>query len=102
MNTHFIPAVAICDWSESLYPCFVANPIQTWNGWAMPFFTLEVAKHTVLDIGDGITFNVEKDCFVWNDGDELVDFTTFTINYNGEEIKLYDVGAGYFCWELQD
>lgn len=100
-NTNFIPGMVSGDWTELVFNCFHNN--QFWNGWAMPYFqhdeAVKVAEHL------NMTYDKDADSFILIEEaypDEPVVFAPIFINVNCEEIKVWGIGAGFHCWDLED
>lgn len=83
---------------------------ERWNGWHCPYFTLEeamrLAAHPHLK---GLKYEAEKDQFVLNDPAYANDstyeaeiFTPQTITVDGQQIKVYAIGAFGWCWNKDD
>lgn len=79
---------------------------ETWNGWATPYFTKEVAKkvieHYARDV-DVTYYDKAKDLFAVK-FDEVTDeeteyFEGHTVSIEGEEVTLYPVGAYSWTWD---
>jgi hypothetical protein len=87
----------------------IHDPKQTWNGWAVPFFTLEeVAK--IAQIVDQKCNPMEQwESVAIRDGKVFTEFHGFepedddteevaTIEHDG--VTYYGVGAMAWCWEV--
>lgn len=74
-----------------------------WNGWATPHFTLEQAAEVQKHM-PGLQYDAEKDAFVFPDEneDEPWVFESETIIVDGQDIKVYGIGSGSWCWTLED
>lgn len=76
---------------------------RRWNGWGMPHFTLEVAQGLVEFMPD-LKYDKDRDAFTWRaepDMEEEV-FQAEAILVDGEAVKVYPVGAGSWCWTLEE
>jgi len=60
LEYNYTPQVAIGDFTAKEFPC-VADPTQRWNGWAVPYFTLETVKEILKDQGLEITSESENE-----------------------------------------
>lgn len=86
----------------------VHDPHEHWNGWAVPYFSLDVAREIVAYVtanqssDDPFTLEITDDGTVmeWQDrGTPSEDPYTFpTITYNGE--TYHGVGAGCWVWDI--
>lgn len=88
---------------ENIYEGYSDGTV--WNGWAKPHFPFEVAKKLLeQDLqGDIVGYNEEKDSFyIKNGADEIEEYEGFFIQVDGQEIKVYDIGAGCWVWESSD
>lgn len=97
MNDQKFIAGFVCgEWDEYAYPCYHQN--QHWNGWAMPYFTFKEAKKVAKEMKG--RYDEAKDAFIFNmDGEDDV-YEPMTIKARGRSIKVYAIGAGYWCWDL--
>lgn len=77
---------------------------QRWNGWAMPYFTA-AAAHSLLPHMPDLRYDSARDAFVsksYEDQFEEDVFASETLVIDGHAIKVYPVGAGSWCWWLED
>lgn len=77
---------------------------QRWNGWAMPYFTLAAAQSLQPHMPD-LRYDNERDAFVSKAYDDDVEeevFASETLVIDEHAIKVYAVGAGSWCWWLED
>jgi hypothetical protein len=85
-----------------------------WNGWGMPSFThevaLQIAEATNM-VGYTLEYNAAEDQWEYHSVDTLADgegpdvYGAHTIIVDGVEHKVYDIGSGFWCWnvtELED
>lgn len=78
-----------------------------WNGWATPFFELEVARRVAdesnrVDDGTRVIYDRAADRFVLEDEaypDDPVEFEPTAITVDGAQIKVYPIGTYYWTWE---
>jgi hypothetical protein len=92
----FVAGSATMDTIDYAYPCFHQN--QFWNGWVMPYFSMRHAKLVANEFNG--EYDEQRDAFIFdNQGEEDV-YTSFVVSIEGENVKLYGIGAGYWCWEL--
>jgi len=84
---------------------------QLWNGWGTPSFELDVAREVAKDLSDGwnVTFDPKAERFVlksqYNDEEEyIVEAAKIRVQDRGrwKEIKVWDIGSGYFTWNAPD
>lgn len=78
----------------------------TWNGWEMPSFEYDEAMQ-ILDLYRDnefmkATYDAEADAFTFliTDEAEADIYTGFEAVVGGETKKLYDIGSGYWTWEI--
>ena len=74
---------------------------HTWNGWAVPYFTKEVALEIVAHMPSNLRYSEETDSFIYND----IEFTKsedYNEYFGAEEIngqKYYSIGGCSWCWD---
>lgn len=76
------------------YPCMLSD--RRWNGWAMPYFTLEVALQIAAAQHDYMKY--EDDRFIFGCPEETPEEWE---RFEPEIIdgqKMYPIGAGSWCW----
>ena len=82
--------------------------LRTWNGWATPYFTKEIAdqitEHFNRFMDKPIVYDAKKDAY-------LIDQTEWGLDEEPLEVKgedavtpdgvrhLYALGSGYWCWD---
>lgn len=79
---------------------------EEWNGFQCPYFTFEEAmKITEHPDLKGLTYDAQKDQFSFADPECLDDptykaenFEAKAITVDGKQIKVYAVGAFFWCW----
>lgn len=74
-----------------------------WNGWAMPLFGKESAMRIAEQFGD-MTYDEERDVFILNTQEYYPDepneeFAGQDIMVNGETVRVYPIGAGFWTWD---
>lgn len=76
---------------------------QRWNGWAMPWFTLESARALMNDIPE-VKYDEKLDRFTcqFDSRDDIDEFTPVTITVDGQPLKVYGIGAGFWVWDECD
>ena len=102
-----LPAFSLCAVSAEWLPpglTFAAySKGQRWNGWAMPYFPAESAM-ALREHLPGLCYDATRDVFVddseENEPDEVI-FPAEEIIVDGKPVKVYAIGAGYWCWELE-
>lgn len=73
---------------------------RRWNGWAMPHFPLHSALAVAQAMGD-VRYDEARDVFILEtQGDEPEEFAAEVIQVDGEGVKVYPIGAGYWCWDV--
>lgn len=76
---------------------------QHWNGWAMPYFTLEVGLEITKSHGSDeypARYDEATDTFVFEMGEDGPDlFKGQDIDIDGQILHLYPIGAGYWIWD---
>ena len=81
---------------------------RSWNGFACPLFEKSVAQSVIDECArqeDLAYFNHEKDAFVFQfkeligSSEEANEFTGTTIIYNGQPVKVYDIGSDGWVWD---
>lgn len=94
---------------------------DTWNGWASPLFTFDVAKkvlqHSVAvenerlpnDDKCSYRYNKEKDVFTYKlaeaysePGGWKYEYKGQDIEYKGQKLHVYPIGAWEWCWRTID
>jgi hypothetical protein len=100
----FRGATVTANWldPDAKLPCY--HDTRRWNGWGMPYFSLEAGKqlaslmpnmHYVKERGAFVHTAVEVD-------DEDLEFFGQIITVDGQRITAYAIGAGLWCWEYPD
>jgi hypothetical protein len=101
-----------------LYPGYSCEG-ESWNGWACPFFTFEVALEIATSMypttkDEHFRYEEMTDSFLFfSKSDEEYDLdageiyqpyecTGADIVVNGQVIHVYDIGAGAWCWEEEE
>ncbi len=103
LNEYVLSAVT-AEW----LPGHVTAPAYTngqhWNGWAMPLFTLAAAKQLLQHMPE-LHYDEPTDAFVvdpHDDNEETIErYGAEYLTVAGERVKVYAIGAGSWCWELQ-
>lgn len=94
----------------AVIPCATAG--ATWNGWGCPYFTKEQAEKLATIInempgqcrfvgGGSLKYDEARDAFISctnDEGDEEV-FEVVTAALDGNEIKVYAIGAFSWTWD---
>lgn len=100
----FRTATVTADWLDAgvKLPCY--HDTRHWNGWGMPHFTL-AAGNQLAQLMPNLRFVADRDAFVHTaqevDEDEL-EFPGQTIMVDGQPIKTYAIGSGYWCWDYPE
>lgn len=102
----FKAAGVSADWLPEGFtaPAFLNG--KKWNGWAMPYFTLDAAK-TLLPHMPSLSYSSEQDAFIAfeveaPEGEQETLFQAETIQVDGAAVKVYAIGSGYWCWDEED
>lgn len=77
---------------------------QRWNGWAMPYFPVEAA-HALLEHMPDLRYDDTRDAFVSKSYDDEAEDEVYpaqVLVVRGETLKVYAIGAGSWCWWLED
>ncbi len=73
---------------------------DTWNGWRTPMFTKDIAEKVlekVISEDEKVFYDSNKDTFIVIYDEESHDtWKGSTIEFEGEQYTVYDIGA--FCW----
>jgi hypothetical protein len=76
---------------------------HTWNGWAVPYFTKEVAFEIVALMPEQhLKYSEETDCFIYNDFSVTGGDEEYNEYFNADEIdgqKYYSIGGCSWCWD---
>ncbi|MNG92640.1 hypothetical protein D3C79_515800 [compost metagenome] len=90
-----------------IYKGFTAG--HTWNGWQCPYFTEDVVKQIIEDMEQAESmefyYNKKFDKYAVSFDEDDSNFETYsgmTINFKGEELKVYPLGNGSWCWDIID
>ncbi len=80
-----------------------------WNGWAIPYFTKEIADEIVKNVCDGITYTMsydsDNDRYIAHiiENNKIIETDYFESEYiklnDTNSIKCYKIGAGYWTWD---
>lgn len=78
-----------------------------WNGWAMPYFTLEAGKEIVKrwEGSDApLTYDESATAFSWTpyEGEEPEVFLGEVHTINGIAVILFPIGAGSWVWDAYE
>lgn len=104
MITYPLTAATLCIDEGPVYPGYVDTGV-TWNGWACPFFTREVAERIAEAATAGdftVAYNEERDAFVeTTEGfeDEATDYPAQWVLTAEGWLRLYPVGAWAWVWD---
>lgn len=85
------------------FPCLIAD--GGWNGWAMPYFSREVAEQVLAQYGEGYTPSWNGDQLVmWNQVESDEDqFRDLVDRYTDDDgVHFYGIGAGSWIWAETD
>lgn len=102
------------DWMGLVQTLLAYSNGRRWNGWAMPYFTLDQAKLISRNV-PGLRYDEATDAFIYRNTEDSAEpvnpadhqdeerIEPVTITVDGEVIKTYPVGAGAWCWfEVED
>lgn len=81
---------------------------NTWNGWQCPLFTKDVGKEILKALADNNTStyydeNIDAFIVIFNsltEDRETEVYASKIIEYEGEEITVYPIGYGSWCWSV--
>lgn len=73
---------------------------EYWNGFACPVLTRAGCEALAADPVRGVTFDGEVLTFPYEDERET--FTSRTIVVDGTPLRVWDCGAGAYCWVEED
>lgn len=93
----------IADWLPRGVTIPAYSNRMLWNGWAMPYFTIEAAR-SLLEHMPELRYDSDRDAFIHTDSDphEEEAFSSVTICIDGKNITTYAIGAGCWCWSFAD
>lgn len=85
------------------FACLIAE--GGWNGWAMPYFSREVAEQVLAEFGEGYAPSWDGDTLtMWNqvesDDDQEREYVERFTDANG--VEYYAIGAGSWIWAESD
>lgn len=75
-----------------------------WNGWELPYFTREAAIAITRHVKE-VRYDSERDVFLEDDGypqDGPLITAATTIRVGNEDVEVFAIGSGSWCWELAD
>lgn len=91
------------------FPCYLNGDL--WNGFDKPYFTYEVALQVARMFNGGdpvdavhpdateyIDYSTEQDAFIEHSAEGSYAIPAEAIVVDGQEIKVYGLGAGSWCW----
>lgn len=78
------------------FPCFLSP--NTWNGWAMPYFTKEQADVVVASGVGPFAYDAEADTYSYTSDPNYPEDTETYEAVEHEGVKLYGLGTGSLCW----
>jgi hypothetical protein len=105
----FSRVLAHGDWNEGAE--YVAySDGDRWNGWSMPYFEFETAMQIITEMNESagiveLKYDAGTDSFIyenedWPDEPEI--YGSRIIECDGETVKVYGVGAGSWCWWINE
>ncbi len=76
---------------------------RRWNGWVMPYFTIEAAR-SLLPFMPDLSYDSMRDAFVSAPDDQAEEeaYCAATLVIDRLPIKTYAIGAGSWCWLLAE
>lgn len=100
----FRSATVTAEWLEpdAKLPCY--HDTRRWNGWGTPYFTLEAGKQ-LASLMPNLRYVEERDAFVHTAiefDDEDLEFLGQVIMVEGQPLKAYPIGAGFWCWDYPE
>lgn len=66
-----------------------------WNGWAIPYFTFEAAR-SLLEYMPDLRYDSSRDAFISAHEEDA--YIPVMLVIDGQTIKTYPIGSGYWCW----
>ena len=74
-----------------------------WNGWVMPYFTIEDARK-LLDFMPNLRYDQSRDAFICTQEDQAEEevYGAVNVQLGGLPLTTYAIGAGYWCWYLEE
>lgn len=97
--------VGICaDWLPDDVTVPAYSNGRRWNGWAMPYFSIEAAQ-SLLKLMPELRYDSARDAFIMKAYDDEAEDEVFlveTLVIDGQPIKTYAIGAGSWCWEFSE
>ena len=104
-QTFYASLFCIDSSEEEVFPGFTSG--ETWNGWACPLFTREVAEKVLADsekVGYKVVYDEERRAFVVRYEDDNITapevFQAQEIEVGGNLVTVYGVGAYSWAWSL--
>lgn len=93
----YAPGIATGDWlpDGTSFPCYYNG--TRWNGWSMPQFEREVGLRLCEHMPD-LRYDEKLDAFFIGDEDGECEYKAEQISVDGRTIKVYPIGAGFWCW----
>lgn len=89
------------DWLPDDIEFVAYTNMRKWNGWAIPYFTFEMAQ-ALLPHMDDLSYDAARDAFVANSAEEEEVFESVTLHIEGAPVKAYPIGASCWCWVALD
>lgn len=80
-------------------PCY--HDTRHWNGWGMPQFTLDEGLQ-LMKLMPSLRYDHGSDAFIHmsnEPGEEPLVVEGRTIDVDGASLRVYPIGAGYWCWD---
>ena len=84
---------------ETFYKGYTSGDL--WNGWECPSFPFEEVMKMIADkVGEDIelTYDESKDVFTTTEDDYIEEYTPQMVNFGGDIIKVYPIGAYGWTW----
>jgi hypothetical protein len=100
----FRGATVTADWIDPDAKLACYHDSRRWNGWGMPYFTLEAGKQ-LASLMPNLKYVEERDSFIHTaqeQDEEDLEFVGQVIVVDGQPIKAYPIGAGYWCWDAPE
>lgn len=90
------------------FPCYLGE--RTWNGWACPFFTPDIAaavvamlnEETMVEGRKDWSFHEESGCYVQDTEDGPCLISSAECETVDGQAWLHPIGAGEYCWNVDE
>lgn len=100
----FAPVNVTAEWIPESVGIEAYSTGKLWNGWAEPHFTMDGVR-SLLKLMPELQYDEKRDAVVMPASDAQAEEEVFVganIIVEGQPVKTYPIGAGFWCWELCD